>query len=78
MEAKSSSQMGHIRRSFYPMFANCVHTKTMFVDVSDHEKLFHQFVANATGILRIAKTFEILFLFWKNERFASKKNFEIF
>ena len=25
MKAKSSSQMGHIRRFFHPMFANCVH-----------------------------------------------------
>ena len=27
MEAKSSTEMGQIRRSFYPMFANGVHAK---------------------------------------------------
>ena len=36
MEA-NSSQIGHFRRFFYPLFANCVHTKTMFVHVSKGE-----------------------------------------
>ena len=40
MEAKSSSQMGYFWRFFYPMLANCVHTKTMFVHVSDREIFF--------------------------------------
>ena len=37
MEAKSSAQTGHIRRFLYPTFANSVHTKTMFVHISDRE-----------------------------------------
>ena len=37
MEAKASSQMGAF---LYPMFAYCVHTKTMFVYVSDRETIF--------------------------------------
>ena len=37
MEAKSSAQMGQYLTFFNPMFANCVHNKTMFVHVSDRE-----------------------------------------
>ena len=41
MEAKYSSQMGYFWRFFFhPMFANCVHTKKMFVHVSEREIFF--------------------------------------
>ena len=40
MKAKSSTQMGHFRRFFYTMLANCVHTKTMLVHFSERKIFF--------------------------------------
>ena len=45
LEAKSSLQMGQIRRSFYPMFASRVHVisaNCSFGHVSEREILFNE------------------------------------
>ena len=49
MEAKSSAQMGLIRRFFDPVLANYVHATSAvcsFVHVSERENFFHQKVAS--------------------------------
>ena len=40
MESKIFLSNGPFLTFFYPMFANCVHTKTMFVHVSEREIFF--------------------------------------
>ena len=47
MKAKSSTQMGHFRRFFYPMFANCAHaTSASMFTLLNVKILFERIVAN--------------------------------
>ena len=79
MEAESSSQMG----AFYnPIFANCVHAKTMFAHVSDRTKFFW---ANCSALAlecdwnsKSSQNVENLGFFGKVDEFFSKKSLQIF
>ena len=82
MEAKSSSQMGYFRRFFYPMFANCVHTKTMFVHVSEHEVFFSlncsKFAEECDWNSNNSQKVQTLGFFGKIDWFSSKKTLKYF
>ena len=71
MTAKSSSQLGQLRRFFNPMFANCVHAKPASLFTLLYVKIFFdQVVANLpqkeTEIVKFRKTFKIWVFYWKN------------
>ena len=82
IKAKSSTQMGHFRRFFYPMFANCVHTKTMFVHVSEPEGFLSlncsKFAAKCDWNEKNSRNVQNLGFLWKNECVLLKRNLEIF
>ena len=82
MEAKSSSQMRYLWRFFNPMFANCVHTKTMFVHVSDREIFFSlncsKFAVECDWNSENSQNVQNLFFFGKIYGFFSKKTLKFF
>ena len=82
MKAKSSSQMGHFRRFFNPMFANCVHTKTMLVHVSELEIFFSlncsKFAVECDWDNKNSRNVQSLVFFRKNECVFWKTNLENF
>ena len=74
--------MGYFWLFFYPMFANCVHTKTMFVHVSKRGLFFslncRKFTVECDWYSKISQNVQKLGVFGKIGGFFSKKNHEIF
>ena len=66
----------------YPMFANCVHTKTMFIHVSEREIFFSlncsKFAVECDSNSKNSQNVQNLGFFGKIDAFFRKKNLQIF